>query len=428
MKFLLLFAAIQICVVSYSANVFAANAKEQELTERLKQLEAKVEKLAEAKPQSTLAPDPNNAKNQITTLLENAKINGFMQVEGKWFNEKNTADTKKDGADIRRLRLSIEGNIAKDIMYRFQNDFAAGLITDAFFAYQGVKNMEFKIGNFKPSFSLEKIISVANVTFIERSIITDSTPSRLVGAQVARFGTNWQAAFGVFGDAIQANTATQTRNDDSAYSVSSRFSYAPINNADALLHLGLSGSYFGKNRNTKAGTAGNVTADPIDHESYLDFEFAGKIKSVYLQSEYIINRVNFDNNAQGTGAVSNTGTKGNFDGFYVQTSWFLTGDQKEYRVKTGDFSTVKVKNPFDKGGIGAWELAARFSSFDRNDIYRGTVAVAPIGKTQEATAAINWYLNENTRLMLNYQRSITNMTNGFDQMVNAFSLRAQVSF
>ncbi|MSP33788.1 MAG: hypothetical protein EXR06_02655 [Rickettsiales bacterium] len=424
MKFLLLLVAIQICVVSYSTNVFAATAKEQELTARLKQLEAKVEKLAEAKPQTPL--DPNNAKNQITTLLENAKINGFMQVEGKWFNEKNTTDTKKDGADIRRLRLSITGNVTKDITYRFQNDFAAGLITDAFFAYQGVKNMEFKIGNFKPSFSLEKITSVANVTFIERSIITASTPSRLVGAQVARFGTDWQAAFGVFGDAIQANTATQTRNDDSTYSVSSRFSYAPINNADALLHLGLSGSYFGKNRNTRVGATGNVTADSIDHESYLDFEIAGKIKSVYLQSEYIINRVNHDNNAQGTGVVSTTGTKTNFDGFYVQASWFLTGDQKEYRVKTGDFSTVKVKNPFDRGGIGAWELAARFSSLDKNDSYRGTNVT--LGKTQEVTAAINWYLNENTCLMLNYQRSTTDVRQGFDQRFNALSLRAQVSF
>ncbi len=424
MKFLLLLVAIQICVVSYSTNVFAATAKEQELTARLKQLEAKVEKLAEAKPQTPL--DPNNAKNQITTLLENAKINGFMQVEGKWFNEKNTTDTKKDGADIRRLRLSITGNVTKDITYRFQNDFAAGLITDAFFAYQGVKNMEFKIGNFKPSFSLEKITSVANVTFIERSIITASTPSRLVGAQVARFGTDWQAAFGVFGDAIQANTATQTRNDDSTYSVSSRFSYAPINNADALLHLGLSGSYFGKNRNTRVGATGNVTADSIDHESYLDFEIAGKIKSVYLQSEYIIKRVNYDNNAQGTGVVSTTGTKTNFDGFYVQASWFLTGDQKEYRVKTGDFSTVKVKNPFDRGGIGAWELAARFSSLDKNDSYRGTNVT--LGKTQEVTAAINWYLNENTCLMLNYQRSTTDVRQGFDQRFNALSLRAQVSF
>jgi len=359
-------------------------------------------------------------------LLENAKISGFLQVEGKWYNEKNTNDTKKDGADIRRLRIAIAGNLTKDLTYRFQNDFGAGLITDAFFVYGGVKNTEFKIGNFKPSFSLEKIISVASTTFVERSIITASTPSRLVGAQVARFGADWEAALGVFGEAIDANTATQTRTDDSTYSVSSRFTYAPINNDDALLHLGLSGSYFGKNRNTKTVSAGNVTADPIDHESYVDFEFAGKLKSVYLQSEYIINRVNYDNNAQGGGVVSTTEKKGSFEGYYLQASWFLTGDQKEYRVKTGDFATVKVKNPFDKGGIGAWELAARFSSLDKNDNYRG--ANITLGKTQDVTAAINWYLNENTRLMLDYQRSVADFRQGYDQRFNALSLRAQVLF
>lgn len=441
-------AAIQILIANYSANAFAATKKEQELIERLKQLEAKVEKLSAAKSNPPLnvgatkidnkvaannvdKQDANNsnnfgAKNQITTLLENAQINGLIQVEGKWFNEKNTDDTKQDGADIRRLRLSITGNATKDIVYRFQNDFGAKVITDAFLAYQGIKNTEFKLGNFKPSFSLEKLISVASITFVERSIITASTPPRLVGAQVARFGDDWQAAFGIFGDAIKANDDKQTTDDDSTYSVSARFSYAPINNEDALLHLGLSGSHFGKDRNTKVGTAGNVSADPIDHKSYVDFEFAGKIKSVYFQSEYILNRVNYDNDAKGTGAIATTGTKGNFDGFYFQTSWFLTGDQKQYRVQTGDFGTVKVKNPYDKGGIGAWELAARFSSLDQNDTYRGTNIT--LGKTQDFTVAINWYLDENTRLMLNYQKSTTDVRQAYDQRFNAVSLRAQLSF
>jgi phosphate-selective porin OprO/OprP len=429
----ILFALLQFDSTKLFAQSSTQRAGEIDLETRIKQLELKLDSLAAQKsvvPENSttavkqatpIAPILAIDKN-IVTVLENAKIGGFIQVDGRWYSETGTVDTKKDGADVRRARLTLSGSAGKDFIYRFQNDFGAGTITDAFMAYQGIANTEFKIGNFKPPFSLEKIIGIPNVTFVERSIITASTPARLTGFQAAKFGSDWQAALGVFGEGF----GNQNRTDDSNYSLSARATYAPINNDNALLHVGLSGSYYSKNRNTKTVSAGNVTADPMDSESYLDFELVGRIKSVYLQSEYIINHVNYDNDAQGSGVSSTTGLKADYNSYYVQASWFVTGDTKEYRLKTGDFNTVKIKNSYDKGGTGAWELAARFSSLDQNDSYRGTNITQ--GKTNEVTFAVNWYPNNYLRLMVNYQKANTSMREQATRKYDAFSVRTQVMF
>jgi phosphate-selective porin OprO/OprP len=62
-------------------------------------------------------------------------------------------------------------------------------------------------------------------------------------------------------------------------------------------------------------------------------------------------------------AASNVG----FDGGYVQGSWVITGENRDY--KDGAFSRIKPNRPFSlkNGGWGAWEVATRWSTLDLND-------------------------------------------------------------
>jgi phosphate-selective porin OprO/OprP len=67
----------------------------------------------------------------------------------------------------------------------------------------------------------------------------------------------------------------------------------------------------------------------------------------------------------------------------------------------GNFGSVRPSRPI-RGvgdGVGAFEIAFRFSRLDLNDKeIRG-------GVLNDFTAAINWYPNRNARVMLNFIRA-----------------------
>ena len=88
-----------------------------------------------------------------------------------------------------------------------------------------------------------------------------------------------------------------------------------------------------------------------------------------------------------------------FTGFYAYGSYYLTGENRNYRRKEGVFDRTEPNKNFHWGsgeGKGAVELAARYSELDLSD--EGIEG----GRLQDITAGINWYLNPNTRVTLNY--------------------------
>ena len=383
------------------------------LDARLKALESQMEKHS-IKGQSPLSK-----------AFETATLSGRLHIDTKFYNEnKALGDAKQDGTDIKRARLGIKGKLSKNFSYKFENDFAknASKIKDAYISYDGINNSQFKIGQFKQSFSLEELTSSNNITFMDRSVAIGDVPSRSVGLQGATYGNNWQVTAGIFGE----ETGNESRKDDSAYSGSLRSSYAPINSNNKLIHLGVASTITSKNRNTVDAGSGNITANKIDKETLYGAEFALGLNSLSLQGEYIINNTVYDKNALGNGLATTTGKEATYESYYVQISYILTGESRIYKSKSGIFEGIKVKNPVDKGGVGAWELAARVSQHDKND-NDGSVAITG-GKTNQMTLGINWYLSDNTRLMTNYVTSNTNNRTNTNEEYDAFMVRFQLNF
>jgi phosphate-selective porin OprO/OprP len=125
---------------------------------------------------------------------------------------------------------------------------------------------------------------------------------------------------------------------------------------------------------------------------------------------------------------SNTAGDPNFSGYYALISYFLTGEYRPYNAKMGSFGRLKPKNDYDlsNGSYGAWELAARYSSIDLND------AGIQGGEVADFTLGINWYLNPNSRVTLNWVHAeIEDRTQGVtigDGSADIVQSRFQVDF
>lgn len=85
-----------------------------------------------------------------------------------------------------------------------------------------------------------------------------------------------------------------------------------------------------------------------------------------------------------------------FSGYYIEASYFITGEHRRY--KGGAFSRVKPKHNFTPGksvGPGAWQVAFRYSNIDLNDFDEGILG----GQEDNLTIGLNWHINPNVRWM-----------------------------
>lgn len=120
-------------------------------------------------------------------------------------------------------------------------------------------------------------------------------------------------------------------------------------------------------------------------------EVALVVSPFHAQGEYMVMAVD----------GKDRGAAPTFDGYYVQAGYFLTSEHRKYSKKSGTFGrlTPRENYNFRTGGLGSWEIAFRMSQLDLNDSrIRG-------GRLTDYSAALNWYLNPNVRLMMNMIRA-----------------------
>lgn len=354
----------------------------------------------------SLSPGPKIETSDGETVF---KIGGFAQIDaGNVFDDRNDYSS---GAMVRRGRLNASGTVFKDWNYKIENDFAnnASTLTDVFVEYAGFKPVTIMVGQFKEPFSLETLTSDLFTTFIERASPTIFSPDRNIGIAINSSGTLGNAgAYTVSVGAFGSGTGTAST-DDEAKDIAGRFTLAPIAEKDKVLHFGIAGVHripdatsdqmrFNSRPEAQIVNSefvvdtGNVTA--IDNVNLLGLEAAGVYGPASLQAEYIMAQVD----RKGATASST------LDGYYVEGSYFLTGESKNY--KNGKFDRVSPKQNFSlsKGGMGAWMVAARYSNLDLTD--------GPIsgGEMSNVTLALKWIPHPNMMFGLNYIMVDSNST------------------
>ncbi|MDT8449078.1 MAG: porin [Wenzhouxiangellaceae bacterium] len=359
-------------------------------------------------------------------------IGGRLQVDTAVFDEDE--GSVGNGTEIRRARLFVAGKFNRDWAYKQQIDFAGDEVSikDSYLRYTGLP-ARVTIGHFKEPFSLEELTSDKYLAFMERGLPNVFAPSRNlgIGADISGAlagGGGWSGSLGVFGEGVDDSgvDGDSQREDDEGMAVTGRLTAAPIATADRLVHFGGAASY----RDTGDGTDMRLRQRFEAHIADRRLVDTGGIDNVdalirtgaeaalawgpwAFQGEYM----RADLQRSGRPDVD-------FSGYYLLGSWFLTGESQAsfYSPGSGIFGRIKPRAPLGTG-IGAWQLAARFSQLDLTD--RGIVG----GKEENLTVGLNWFPLANLRFSANYVQvlDVTGGPNDGDEPA-AFQMRAQVDF
>ena len=366
------------------------------------------------------------------------------------------ADGFHDAADswlARRVRPIIEGTLFGKYDFRFTPEFAGGnaSVVDAYI--DAIFDPAFKVraGKFKSFVGLERLQSGADIKFLERSYVTNAIlPNRDFGIAVHGdiLGDRLNYAFGLLNGVSDGGNISTGAEFDGRQEVTARLFATPFKNDYSVLNglgFGVAATYTDaqgeRNLNFTDTSAADATRNGLP--SYLTdgqnvfFRYSGAavadgqrlrispqayyyrgplgVIAEYAQVRQDVSLTTGGSPAAGgagsnTNITPNTQKKLRHDAWQVAVSYLLTGEDASFRG-------VKPKQDFDFGtGWGAWELVARYSEITLdNDTFRDptgtsfTGAYADLSTSAQSarswTGGVNWYLNQNTRVALNYSHT-----------------------
>ncbi len=124
---------------------------------------------------SVINAQENSSDKEKITKIENIlsklpKISGLVNVRYRYDDLNND-----NSFDIRRVRLTLQGDISKQIEYRFQAEFANNpKILDAYVNWKITDYLSFCAGQYKIPLSLENPYGPTNLEVIDNSLVISS--------------------------------------------------------------------------------------------------------------------------------------------------------------------------------------------------------------------------------------------------------------
>ncbi len=338
------------------------------------------------------------------------RIGGRIHVDGAFFRSDRgieTAaagipgnDTFQSGWEVRHPRIYLKGRIYRDFIYKVDYTFSDETIGDAYLGAVGVPVMGTVIvGKAARAFGNDPGPSSNYTLFMEyaNTIIfgAGKQVGLAAGAPLLDRRVSWAA------QVFQFTDGKGIRTEDN-YNLNARLTGLPWyrDGGREMLHLGTSYSYRSSKDNYRLRARPENHLAPylvdtgeiaIERANLFVLEGAWVSGPFSLEGEWYSSLVDRED---GLSSLF-------FSGFYVQSSFFLTGESRgsQYVTSYGEFdSPVRPRRNFflRDGGRGAWQLAARYSYLDLNDReIRG-------GILGDFTLGLNWQLNPNLRWMLNY--------------------------
>lgn len=377
------------------------------------------------------AENPFSVKWDNGFKVENAdksiklKFGGRIMYDMGFFNLNDEAKTNgytlksSNGTELRRARFFMSGTLYKNVDFKLNVDFAGGEVTlkDAFITLKNLPVGNLRVGHFKEPFRLEALTSSKYFTFMERATVISVLSERSSGAmlfdQFADKKMSWQ--LGVFRGADDSSDKKVANGD---YAITGRVAGLLVKEDQNLLHVGVGYSYrkpqedhtygYSVRPETHISNKYIVTSVvDVDNINLMNVEAAWVANSFSLQGEFSKIKVN---------ALEDQ----DFSSYYIQASYFLTGEKRVYKNSMVGFGRVKPLKNFGENGYGALQVALRYSYIDgmNND------------QMSNVTAGVNWHLNSATRVLLNYVISNIENTTAYsgNGKFSAFQVRFQIDF
>jgi phosphate-selective porin OprO and OprP len=418
-----------------------------------------------------------NGRPTITTADGNfsASLRATVQFDwGSYFQNSTTTAALtpalgrdlSSGTNFRRAQFGLDGTVFKNWSYSFIYDFGGsngaeqqGRVSSAYIQYSGFAPLQFRIGAFAPYIGLEDSTAASDVLFPERSSASELSRNNTGGdgrsaAQIAAIGEDYLVSISYSGSG-----ATTAAAFDEQQAINGRLAYLLYSDLDTKLVGSLTGVYEFDTPDTVANAVGPTTitlADrpelridgtqlvsaAIDADSLLigGGEAGFVWKSLYAQGGWFTYHVN-----RRASVLSDP----DFSAWYLQAAWLLTGESRPYDATRAAFRNPKPANPFDFGdesGIGAWELAARYSVADLNYDAGLLPAAGGVrgGEQKIVTAGLHWYPNNVIKIGFDYYHVEVNKLNSsaitaaapypavavgapIGQVYDALNLRAQIA-
>ena len=308
----------------------------------------------------------------------------------------------EDAWRFRRASLGLRGRVSAAVGFKVRYEYARGdtRFRDAYIEWRELPFGRLRLGQFREPFGLESHTGADYLTFAERSVISRLEPRRATGVlalgeyaeqrgtwavSVTRAADDQGLSLGAGGDATVSARVTglaRAQADDTDL-VHLGASVRIANPRDDRLQVALRPESF------LAPTVLDSGATPIERALSYDAQLAWVRGPFSLQMEWTR-----------TDAAAPAGPDPALEGAYVFASWFVTGESRAYNRAKGSFGRVRPARPWNgrRGGPGAWELAARYSFAELDDVANA----ADEDRLRSLTLGVNWYQTDNARIVFNY--------------------------
>lgn len=410
--------------------------KIQALEQVQKQRSKKKSGIVKTKSKKGLTIDTSGGGIKIKSGEQKFAIGGRLMLDYDSMDSGHQTENKSfSDMEWRRTRINIKGSVNKHWSYKATYDFNSEKDTanldEGYVKYDTKKGFTITAGKTKADMMLEQRTSSKWISTVERGLL--NAMNEKVNYLVGKPGDGAGVKLGFYAKesrisgVISVFDAYKNDSDDDNDMIlhsTARLNYSPKMGKNEYAHFGVSyGMADYKGETSKAelqlgihqgdktlladAAAGDITNLGIE-AAYVNGPFS-------VQAEYFDNETELENGSKGY----------EWDGYYGQLSYVLTGETRGYKWKGAKFDKIKPK-----GKMGAVELVLRYEDISVDDADEGTVVANKVD-LDRTVIGVNWYIANTVKFMANYSSvSMDNEVNpgGTTEDLDSFQLRAQYAF